>query len=223
MLKDLLLASRSYRSFDESVKISDEMLADWVDHARYAPSSINLQMLKFVSVTDAFLCARVLENTRWAGKITDIKLPPLGHAPVAYVVICADTNIVPYPERFDKDVGICAQTIMLAAAESGFGGCMIGSFTPDAIKELLELGENLVALHIHDNDGREDQHNAPYVGGILQWDRFIRGLKNSGYKGNLSFETGGATARYPKPLLIPALNMLGETAKYFRDEIMRKD
>ena len=144
MLKDLLLASRSYRSFDESVKISDEMLADWVDHARYAPSSINLQMLKFVSVTDASICAHVLENTRWAGKITDIKLPPLGHAPVAYVVICADTNIVPSPERFNKDVGICAQTIMLAAAESGFGGCMIGSFTPDAIKELLELGENLV-------------------------------------------------------------------------------
>ena len=144
MLKDLLLASRSYRSFDESVKISDEMLADWVDHARYAPSSINLQMLKFVSVTDASLCARVLENTRWAGKITDIKLPPLGHAPVAYVVICADKDITPTAENFNKDVGICAQTIMLAAAESGFGGCMIGSFAPDAIKELLEIGENLV-------------------------------------------------------------------------------
>lgn len=145
MLKDLLLASRSYRSFDESVKISDEMLADWVDHARYAPSSINLQMLKFVSVTDASLCARVLENTRWAGKITDIKLPPLGHAPVAYVVICANKDVTPTAENFNKDVGICAQTIMLAAAESGFGGCMIGSFTPDAIKELLELGENLVS------------------------------------------------------------------------------
>ena len=144
MLKDLLLASRSYRSFDESVKISDEMLANWVDHARYAPSSINLQMLKFVSVTDASLCARVLENTRWAGKITDIKLPPLGHAPVAYVVICANKDVTPTAENFNKDVGICAQTIMLAAAESGFGGCMIGSFTPDAIKELLELGENLV-------------------------------------------------------------------------------
>ena len=144
MLKDLLLASRSYRSFDESVKISDEMLADWVDHARYAPSSINLQMLKFVSVTDASLCARVLENTRWAGKITDIKLPPLGHAPVAYVVICANKDVTPTAENFNKDVGICAQTIMLAAAESGFGGCMIGSFAPDAIKELLELGENLV-------------------------------------------------------------------------------
>ena len=144
MLKDLLLASRSYRSFDESVKISNEMLADWVDHARYAPSSINLQMLKFVSVTDASLCARVLENTRWAGKITDIKLPPLGHAPVAYVVICANKDVTPTAENFNKDVGICAQTVMLAACEAGFGGCMIGSFTPDAIKELLELGENLV-------------------------------------------------------------------------------
>ena len=144
MLKDLLLSSRSYRSFDESVKITNEMLADWVDCVRYAPSSINLQMLKFVAVTDETLCARLLANTRWAGKITDMKLPPDGHAPVAYVVICADTNIVPSPERFDKDVGICAQTVMLAACESGFGGCMIGSFSPDAVKEILELGEHLV-------------------------------------------------------------------------------
>jgi nitroreductase len=144
MLKDLLLSSRSYRSFDEHVKITNEMLADWVDCVRYAPSSINLQMLKFVAVTDETLCARLLANTRWAGKITDMKLPPDGHAPVAYVVICADTNIVPSPERFDKDVGICAQTVMLAACESGFGGCMIGSFSPDAVKEILELGEHLV-------------------------------------------------------------------------------
>ena len=144
MLKDLLIASRSYRSFDESVKITNEMLADWVDHARYAPSSINLQMLKFISVTDASLCARVLENTRWAGKLKDIKLPPVGHAPVAYIVICANKNVTPAAESFDKDVGICAQTIMLAATEAGFGGCIIGSFDPDALKNILGLGENLV-------------------------------------------------------------------------------
>ncbi len=144
MLKDLLLASRSYRSFDESVKISNQMLADWVDHARYAPSSINLQMLKFYTVTDAVLCKNILANTRWAGKIKDMKLPPDGHAPVAYVVICADKNVVPTAENFDKDVGICAETIMLAAAETGFGGCMLGSFAPDAVKEILELGDNLI-------------------------------------------------------------------------------
>ncbi|MBR5120766.1 MAG: nitroreductase family protein [Clostridia bacterium] len=144
MLKDLLLSSRSYRSFDESVKITNEMLATWVDHTRYAPSSINLQMLKFYTVTDASLCQRMLANTRWAGKIKDMKLPPEGHAPVAYVVICADKGVVPTAETFEKDVGICAQTIMLAASEDGFGGCMLGSFTSDAVKELLELDENLV-------------------------------------------------------------------------------
>ena len=144
MLKDLLLASRSYRSFDESVKITKEQLADWVDHTRYAPSSINLQMLKFVTVTNETLCARLLGGTRWAGKIKDQKLPPDGHAPVAYIVICADKNVFPTAETFEKDVGICAETIMLAACESGFGGCIIGSFSPDAVKEILELDETLV-------------------------------------------------------------------------------
>ncbi len=144
MLKNLLKSSRSYRSFDESVKISPERLADWVDCTRYAPSSINLQMLKFCVVTDSSLCARLLGGTRWAGKIKDMKLPPDGHAPVAYIVICADKSVISTAEGFDKDVGICAQTIMLAASEAGFGGCMIGSFSPDEVKEILELDENLV-------------------------------------------------------------------------------
>ena len=144
MLKDLLLSSRSYRSFDERVKITNEMLADWVDHARYAPSSINLQVLKFYTVTDVALCKSILANTRWAGKIKDQKLPPEGHTPVAYVVICADKAVFPNAENFDKDVGICAQTIMLAASEAGFGGCMLGSFSPDAVKEILGLDETLV-------------------------------------------------------------------------------
>ena len=94
MLKDLLLSSRSYRSFDESVKISPKLLADWVDCTRYAPSSINLQMLKFCAVTEPSLCADLLFGTRWAGKIKDTKLPPIGHAPVAYIIICADKNVI---------------------------------------------------------------------------------------------------------------------------------
>ena len=144
MLKDLLFSSRSYRSFDENVKITNEMLADWVDYVRYAPSSINLQMLKFYTVTEESLCASLLSATRWAGKIKDMKLPPVGHAPVAYIVICADQSVISNAEAFEKDVGICAQTIMLAACESGFGGCMLGSFSPDTVKETLQLSDNLI-------------------------------------------------------------------------------
>ncbi|MBR3894668.1 MAG: nitroreductase family protein [Clostridia bacterium] len=143
-LKDLIIASRSYRSFDESAKISREQLANWVDHARLSPSSINLQMLKFRLVHRPEECAAMLANTRWAGKLKDLKLPPKGHAPVAYIVICADTSVIETADKFLKDVGICAQSIMLAAAEAGFGGCMIGSFSPEILSRDLALSDNLI-------------------------------------------------------------------------------
>ncbi len=139
MLKDLLTASRSYRSFDPSVKITREQLLDWIDCARYAPSSVNLQVLKFRPVTDEEECKAVLSCTRWAGKLKELTLPPEGHAPAAYIVICADTSVIPSAASFQKDVGICAQTVMLAATESGFGGCMIGSYSTDVLKNALSL------------------------------------------------------------------------------------
>ena len=144
MLKDLLLASRSYRSFDQSVSISTEQLRDMIDHTRYAPSSINLQMLKFRIVNTPEECACVLQNTRWAGKIKEEVIPPVGHAPVAYIVICHDTDVIDFHDMFLKDVGICAQTIMLAACEAGFGGCMIGSFSKEMLPTQLKLPKNLI-------------------------------------------------------------------------------
>ena len=100
-------------------------------------------MIKFRPVFDSAECTALLTKTKWAGKLKDIKLPPAGHAPVAYIVICSDSNVIDGAEKFQKDVGICAQTIMLAAAEAGFGGCMIGSFSPDEVKSLLHLPHGL--------------------------------------------------------------------------------
>ncbi len=144
MLKDLILASRSYRSFDENVKISEEMLLDWVDCARLSPSSINLQMLKFRLVIKEDECKKMLANTRWAGKIKDQTIPPVGHAPVAYILICADKNVIETATNFQKDVGIAAQSIMLAAAEGGFGGCMIASFSGETAISDLSLPDGVI-------------------------------------------------------------------------------
>ena len=144
MLKDLLMRSRSYRSFDPTAPISEKMLIDWIDHTRYCPSSINLQMLKFRPVTAVEECDNLLSLTRWAGKLKDISLPPKGHAPTAYIVICTDESVIGGAEKFQKDVGIAAQTLMLSAAECGFGGCMIGSFSPEKVISLLHLPEGIV-------------------------------------------------------------------------------
>lgn len=143
MLKDLLTRARSYRSFDESLPVSRERLLSWIDLTRLCPSSINLQMLKIRPVTEQKECQDMLSATRWAGKLKDVTLPPKGHAPTAYAVICADTQVIASAEQFQKDVGILAQTLLLAAVEDGFGGCMIGSFSKETVTELLGLPEHL--------------------------------------------------------------------------------
>lgn len=143
MIKDLMIKERSYRSFDESVKIDRATLVGFVDNARLIPSSVNLQPLKYRICNDKEECDKMLSLTKWAALLRDYELPPKGHAPTAYIVICVDKNISD-KNIFDKDVGIAAQTIMLSAVEAGFGGCMIGNFSSSKVAEALELPDGVV-------------------------------------------------------------------------------
>ncbi|MGI6167821.1 MAG: nitroreductase family protein [Eubacteriales bacterium] len=140
MLYDLVMKNRSYRSFDESRKITREELLGFVDIARRTPSARNRQPLCYRLVHTKEECDTLLPLTGWAA-LVNVKLPPEGHAPTAYIVICCDTTVEPDTTRALRDVGICAQTIMLAATEAGLGGCMIGSFTPEKVSAALKIPE----------------------------------------------------------------------------------
>lgn len=137
MIKDTVYSSRSYRSFDESHKISRDVLLSFVDTARLCPSASNLQPLKYRIVTDEEEVDELFPLTRWAGALPDMKLPPDGHHPTAYIVVCCDTTVVSSPEKCQLDAGIAIQTIMLEASEAGIGGCIIGSFDPTAVSQTL--------------------------------------------------------------------------------------
>ncbi len=141
MLENLVLKNRSYRSYDESRKVTREELLYFVDLARKTPSTRNQQPLCYRLVHTSEECAKVLPLTGWAA-LLNIKLPPEGHAPTAYIIICCDTTAAtPNFEKFWRDVGITAQTITLAATEKGLGGCMIGSFSPEKICAALNIPE----------------------------------------------------------------------------------
>ena len=58
----------------------------------------------------------------------------------------------------------------------------------DVKNAMIELGDRITAFHVHDNDGAHDQHLAPYMG-VLDWNRFVEGLKAIGYNKTMSFET----------------------------------
>lgn len=146
MFRDLVLENRSYRSFDENFPVSHEMLLDWVDNARLTPSAVNAQPLKYRLVEGKDAVEKLLPLTAWAGLLKDVHLPPDGHHPSVFVVICHDTTVRENPNSSATDVGIAAMTLLLSATEAGYGGCMIGAFDRNRVGEVLRIPEKYVPV-----------------------------------------------------------------------------
>ncbi len=63
----------------------------------------------------------------------------------------------------------------------------------DQYTDIMDMGEELHALHIQDNEGNTDAHLMP-MSGTTNFDDVLRGLIDSGYKGDFTFE-GSNTIR----------------------------
>ncbi len=144
MLKDLVTANRSYRGFDETRKITREELMDMVDCARLTASSVNEQPLQYYLAWEKEEVDQIQKLTIWAKALPELTLPHPGMCPTAFIVICLNQDRGASPARFQRDVGIAAQTILLRATEMGLGGCMIGSFSAGSLKETLHLGGQMI-------------------------------------------------------------------------------
>jgi len=140
MLSDLLLKSRSYRRFDQSVKVSEATLRELIDATRFCPSAANRQALKYRLVHEAAENARVFECLKFAAYLQGWSGPEEGERPTAYIVVLGDENIYKFSE---VDAGIAMQTIMLRATELGFGGCILASVQRDKLREILALDDQL--------------------------------------------------------------------------------
>lgn len=60
----------------------------------------------------------------------------------------------------------------------------------DPAEMVRTLGHRVRCLHVADNDGKRDQHLAPYQGKI-DWADFMAALKEVNYQGSFSFEADG--------------------------------
>ncbi len=143
MLIDLIKQNRSYRGYDHSRKLTREEMLALVEAARLCPSSVNVQPFKYFLAYEEDVVATVQAETKWAKGLPELTLPHPGKEPAAFIVICQDTDISDNLARFQRDVGIVAQTMLLAAVEMGLGGCMIGTFKAGSVHGALHLPENL--------------------------------------------------------------------------------
>ena len=86
------------------------------------------------------------------------------------------------------------------------------------------MGGRIKALHIHDNDGEDDEHLAPFTGSI-NWPAFCECMRNIGYSGDLSFETFQQTTmnRLGDERMVTAyLRTIREAGTLFRERILAK-
>lgn len=88
------------------------------------------------------------QERKWAKGLPDLTLPHPGKEPTVFIVICQDTSIDANLSRFQRDVGIVAQTMLLTAVEMGLGGCMIGNFNAESVHDALGLKEEIRPLLI---------------------------------------------------------------------------
>ena len=99
---DLVRKNRSYRGFDSTFTVSRKTLESLVEFARLAPSSVNLQPLKyFLSYTNATNAA-IQPLTAWARRLQPLQLPKPGQYPTAFIVILQDLSISENIDRFAK-------------------------------------------------------------------------------------------------------------------------
>ncbi len=145
MIRDLIIKNRSFRRFDQSVKISSENIVKWIELARFSASGRNAQPLKYAYSVSEKVNEQIFSHLGWAGYFKDWKGPAEGERPVAYITVLKDISI---SDNHYCDDGIAMQSILLGAVEDGFGGCMIGSVNKIKVKEILNLPEHLELLWI---------------------------------------------------------------------------
>lgn len=73
------------------------------------------------------------------------------------------------------------------------------------------MGDEIRCLHVHDNNGRNDNHWLPYHG-VIDWADFANALKEIDYQGVFSYETN-PPGKMPEKFFEAACRMMVDVAK----------
>jgi nitroreductase len=136
--EELIIRNRSFRRFKQEPRVGRRELRRMVDIARRSPSAGNRQPLKYVLLSEPAECARLFPYLRWAAALKGWGGPAEPERPTAYIIVLCDTEIAKDP---GCDQGIACQSMLLAAAERGLGGCMLGAIDHDGIRREFSIPE----------------------------------------------------------------------------------
>jgi nitroreductase len=165
------------RTFGDK-RITKEEIKEIMECVRLSGASRNLQGIKYITVINEDNLKKLFPLTHWAGLLS--WNPSESESPSAYILMCSDKNLPLPAKSLYCDIGIAAQNIMLKSSEMGYGGCMIGNFNKNKVKEamnvtddyqvelIIALGVSAEEIRIVDvKDGNinyyRDENNVHYV------------------------------------------------------------
>lgn len=132
---------KSVRSYADK-PVEREKLERVLEAARLAPSARNQQEWRFVVVTDAGKRQQLAEAARGQRFVAEA---------AAVVVCCAETDRRRMRcglEAYPIDVAIAIDHMTLAAVEEGLGTCWIGSFDPDAVRQVCGIPADIEIVQL---------------------------------------------------------------------------
>ncbi len=126
----------------------------------------------------------------------------------AYAACCSDIDFAcELIDALNKEAG-----------ERRFAFCLdtghILLTSTDIYSAMVKLGDRIEAFHIHDNNGMGDQHLAPYMG-VLDWNRFVEGLRAIKFDKPLSFETFNVWNVVDNEVCPALMKFIAETGRMF--------
>lgn len=153
-VNELIRERRSTRKYIEK-DVTDEVLNDIVELARFAPSWKNTQVVRYHVVKNAELKQVIADecipdfpfNTKTISRCKALVVQSVVTGVCGYEPDGSFTT--PYGDSWEMyDAGIAAQTFCLAAHSMGVGSVILGIFDRDMIAEKIGLpeGERITSL-----------------------------------------------------------------------------
>ncbi len=88
----------------------------------------------------------------------------------------------------------------------------------DMVDMIHKLGNRLCALHVHDNDLKNDSHTLPFTM-KMDFDIITNALSDINYKGDFTYEAGSFFNRMPNELLPSTLRLMHDVGRYLMSRI----
>ena len=170
------------------------------------------------------VCERLTPQAEWEQnkKFYSTLIPTLKQ----YNVICCTENLWTTNDEGVHMASVCSEFDVAAdwidelntlAGKELFGFCFdtghVNITRGNMYHALVTMGKRIKTLHVHDNVGVTDQHLSPYMGNI-NWEDFIRGMRDIGYEGDFSFETFRVLRVFPTELTKTCIKLIADTGRY---------